>query len=293
MTPTAIRSMLFVPANRPDRMLKARACRADAIILDLEDAVPAAEKAEARRNVVGYIEQWKGDPLPVFVRINDLSTSAALEDLKAVVRPGLHGVLVPKVTAPRDVHLVDSLLNWLEADAEMANLQVTITPVLETAAGMRDAREIAQSSARVSYLGGIGGRGGDVERALGYRWSPEGWESFVVRSQVLLDARAAGVFNPVTALWSSVSDLDGLRRFAEQNRSLGYEGMMVIHPSHVDIVNEVFSPTADELDYHRGLLETYDRAVADGAAAARYRGQMIDTAMAKTARTVLERHNES
>lgn len=281
-----LRSMLFVPGNKPNWMDKAERYKADALALDLEDSVPTMEKQQARKDVMDFIDR-RGAETILFVRINDLGSRDALFDLQAIVRPGISGVIVPKVEGPKDIVLVERLLEWLEDSAGMELGTILINPVLETAAGIRLAFHIGSASERVAYMGGIGVRGGDEERALNYRWSSEGKETFVIRSQVLLDVRAAGVLHPMTGLWTDVSDLEGLRKFAQEGRDLGYEGMTVIHPSHVSVINDVFSPSQEEMQYWQRLLEAMESAEALGSAATVFEGQMVDTAMVKTARSRL------
>jgi citrate lyase subunit beta/citryl-CoA lyase len=154
---------------------------------------------------------------------------------------------------------------------------------------LRDAYDIAGASERTAYLGALTAPGGDVERAVGYRWSPDGTETLALRSRVLLDVRAAGSQNPVTGLWTRIADLDGLRAFAEQCRGLGYEGMMAIHPAHVPVINDVFSPAPDELLRLARLVATVEAAQAHGRGAVSFDGEMVDEAMAATARRVLAR----
>lgn len=122
---------------------------------------------------------------------------------------------------------------------------------------------------------------------MGYRWSPEGNETHALRSRVLLDVRAAGAPHPVAGLWTRVHDLDGLRAFAEQNRALGYTGMMAIHPSHVPVLNEVFSPSPAELARAVRLIAALEEAQARGEGSVAFEGEMVDEVMATTARAVL------
>ncbi|WP_433503031.1 HpcH/HpaI aldolase/citrate lyase family protein [Pseudonocardia halophobica] len=282
------RSLLFIPGNRTAWVPKAAAAGADAVVLDLEDAVAAADKVAARAEVADLLAD--GPPLPVVVRVNGLHDRGALDDLAAVVRPGLTAVMVPKIESVADVHVVDRLLGWLEADTGMEPGGVGLVPVLETAAGIRQAYDLARATPRAVYMGGLGVKGGDVERSLGYRWTPDGTETLALRSQVLLDVRAAGVPNPVTGLWADVKDLDGLRAFAAQSRGLGYEGMLAIHPSHVEVINETFTPSETELDRDAALVEAMESAAAQGRGAVVHDGDMIDEAMAATARRRLARY---
>ncbi|MFI6929572.1 HpcH/HpaI aldolase/citrate lyase family protein [Streptomyces sp. NPDC050287] len=290
-----LRSLLFVPGTRTDWLPKARAAGADAAILDLEDAVPASGKLAARAQVADAVARaaaatGQAGRMALFVRVNPLDTWAGAEELRAIVRPGLTGIVLPKVRSAQDVRLADRLLDWCEQEQGLSPGRVALVPLLETARGLREAYDIARAASRVAYVGALTAAGGDVERAVGYHWSPEGTETVALRSRVLLDARAAGVPHPVSGLWTRIADLPGLRAFAEQNRSLGYEGMMAIHPSHVPVINEVFSPSPDELARCAELVAAVEAAQGDGTGAVAFRGEMVDEAMAATARLVLERH---
>jgi citrate lyase subunit beta/citryl-CoA lyase len=278
-----------VPANRPELFAKAVQAGADAVILDLEDAVPAADRSPARVHVAEFLGSSGGaGATHRFVRVNPCATRDFLADIDAAVQPGLLGVILPKVESPGEVVTAAQALSRYEERRNLPAGSVRIVPVLETAMGIRLAFEIASASARVAYMGGITARGGDVERAIGYRWSASGLETLAMRSQVLIDVRAAKVPNPTTGVWTDIADLAGLRSFAESSRDLGYEGMIVIHPSHVPVVNEVFSPDADEQRRYARLVAVYEQAERLGKAAVMFEGQMIDTAMARTARERLE-----
>jgi citrate lyase subunit beta/citryl-CoA lyase len=291
-----LRSLLFVPGTRTDWLPKARAAGADAAVLDLEDAVPAAHRLSARAGVSEAVARAAATPagqaarMALFVRVNPLDGWAEAEELRAVVRPGLTGVVLPKVRSAQDVRLADRLLDWCEREQGLPPGGVALVPLLETARALREAYDIARAAPRIAYLGALTAPGGDVERAVGYRWSPGGTETTALRSRVLLDVRAAGVPCPVGGVWTRVGDLTGLRAFAEQNRSLGYEGMMAIHPSHVPVINEVFSPGPAELARCAELIAAVEAAQGEGRGAVTFRGEMVDEAMAVTARLVLERH---
>lgn len=294
-----LRSLLFVPGSRTDWLPKAESAGADAAILDLEDAVPEDGKAAAREAVAQAVtadQMTDGTPGPMrlLVRINALDGATGwqgADDLRAVARPGLYGIVLPKVSGPEDVTTADRLLAWCEREHGLPEGHFALLPLLETARGLREAYAIGRAAARIAHLGAVTAPGGDVERAIGYRWSPEGEETRELRARALLDARAADRPHPVAGLWADVADLAGLRRFAEQNRALGYEGMAVIHPSHVPVVNEVFAPDAEELARCGRLIATVERAQAEGAGAVLFEGRMVDEAMAATARRTLARHD--
>ncbi|NGO69983.1 HpcH/HpaI aldolase/citrate lyase family protein [Streptomyces boncukensis] len=288
-----LRSLLFVPGTRTEWLPKARAAGADAVILDLEDAVPQDGRAAALDRVAESVARAADDGPALFVRINPLDGWQAAGELRAVARAGLAGIVLPKVTGPEDVHHADRLIGWCEREQGLPPGRIALLPLLETARALREAYECAAAAARVAYPGAATGAGGDVERAVGYRWSPAGTETHALRARVLLDVRAAGAPHPVTGLWTRVGDLDGLRACAEQNRALGYAGMLAIHPSHVPVINEVFSPGPEELDRAARLVAAVEEAQARGAGAVAFEGEMADEAMAATARALLERYGDA
>ncbi len=287
--PAPIRSLLFVPGHRERWIGPARASGADGVLFDLEDAVPVAEQAAARRVVRGAIEQHGSSGPHLMVRVAPPSSADLAADLDAVVVPGLHAVVLPLVDGPEDVHAVDALLSDLEAVRGMDVGSTIILPLVETARAARFSYEIAVASRRVEYMGAGTSRQGDIARALGYRWTPEGTETLTMRSWVLLNVRAAGVRFPLTGLWADVDDLDGCRRWVENARDLGYTGTMAIHPSHIPIINEVFTPTDDEVAHWERVVEVMAARQAEGVGAVRLDGKMIDEADAKTAKDNLAR----
>lgn len=289
---TPLRSLLFVPGTRPDWLPKAEASGADAAVLDLEDAVPDDAKTRARDAAAGAVAP-SPNRMRLLVRINPLTPSTGwtgADDLRAVARPGLYGVVLPKVSGPEDIRLADRLLSWCERDQGLPEGHFALVPLLETARALREAYDIGRAADRVAHLGAVTAPGGDVERAVGYHWSATGEETHALRARVLLDARAADRPHPVTGLWTDLADLDGLSRFAVQNRALGYEGMMAIHPSHVPVINEIFSPTEEELARHERLITAVEQAQSQGTGAIRFEGRMVDEAMAATSRELLTRH---
>jgi len=272
-----------MPGHRPELVAKGIASGADAIVLDLEDSVPTADKVAARGTVAASIERVRaeGHEVGLFVRPNGLAARTTGSDLAAVVRPGLDGIFPPKVDSAADVHRFEALVDHAEHVGGAEGLEM-IVPA-ETAPAFQNAPEIAAASPRIGAMVGGTARHADIARAIGFEWSPEGTESLYVRSRVLLACRAAGV-HPLTGLWEDVADLDGLGTFAAQGRALGFRGMIVIHPSHVPLVNEVFTPTAAEVDFYRGLIAAFEAAEDDGRAALVYEGRHIDIAHTETAR---------
>jgi citrate lyase subunit beta/citryl-CoA lyase len=283
-----IRTELFVPGNKEDWMRKAPGYGPDALILDLEDSVPVPNKPEARKLVGKMVEELGEAGVTIVVRVNRLETGLTGEDLEAIVNPHLYCVMLPKVQGPDDVVEVDTLLRHLERRAGMETGSVFIDPALETASGIRQSWEIANASPRVAHMGASGGKGGDTARSIGFQWTPEGMETLFLRSKVLVDVRAAGIPYPMSGGWMDIHDLDGLRASARQAKQLGYTGMHLIHPSHVPVVNDVFTPSEEDVAHYKGLIEAMEATRAAGGAAVTFGGDMVDIAHEETARAMLE-----
>ena len=275
-----IRSLLFVPANRADRMQKALATEADGVVFDLESAIPRGAAAEARGYVRHTLETHTSDQPAVFVRVSAVGTPDFAPDVEACRHPSLTTLMLPQVTGPEEVAAADAALEGSDA---------RIMPLVETASAVRLAYELATASDRVAYMGGATGRHGDLGRSIGFQWSPDGTETLYLRQKVLIDVRSAGVPNPLSGLWGTVDDLDGLAQFAAQTRQLGYEGMMAIHPSHLPVINQTFSPTPEEIEAWRQLVTAIEEHEAQGIGAFRHQGRLIDHAHLLTAQQNLTR----
>jgi citrate lyase subunit beta/citryl-CoA lyase len=283
-----LRTMMYVPANKEDWVRKAPKYGADALILDLEDSVPPEEKNSAREIISRLIPELASSGVTVMVRVNDLETGLTEDDLSFAIQYGTYAITLPMVKGPRDILALDELITKEESVKGIQYGTVLVDPGLETATGMRSAYDIGISSQRVAHMGAGGGRGGDIARSIGYRWTPEGTETLFVRSKVLLDSRAAEVPYPMTGLWQDVNDHDGLKSFANHSRDLGYSGMTVIHPSHVPIVNQIFSPSQEEIREWQGLVAAMKEVRKLGGAAISYQGGMVDIAHEKTALQMLD-----
>ncbi len=282
-----VRSSLFVPGHKPDWVPKARKSGADELILDLEDAVPDGEKDAARALVRSSVQALHTEGQYCSVRINGFATGRTLDDLEGILCPELRSVMLPKIESLADMQALDTLLSQLERRLGINDGTVATTLLLETAGAMRNAYHIACGSRRVHQLVLACGPGGDAARAVGYQWTREGEETLYLRSRAVLDARAAGVAYPMVSSWWHIHDLEGLRLDAERNRRLGLRGMCVMHPSHVPIVNAIFSPGDDEIAHARGVITAMETAEAEGRAAVIYEGDMVDYAMVTTARELL------
>lgn len=282
------RTVLFVPAHKTSWFAKAAAARPDAICFDLEDSVPEHLKADARKQVAAAVAELSQThpKMGLFVRPNSLATRLTGFDLEATVGPGLTGVFAPKVDRPDDVVRYDALVDYFEERNGGAGVEY-IVPV-ETVHGIQNCAAVATASPRMGAMIGPTAEHADIAKAVGYEWTEGGLESLYHRTRILLACRAAEL-HPLTALWERIADLDGLRTFAEQGRGMGFRGMVVLHPSHVPIVNEAFTPSAKDIDFYRSMVEAYDDAARRGDGAVMFGEIHIDKAHADKAREWLDR----
>ena len=264
-----LRTALFCAGSIREDIEAAIGSGADSVVIDIEEPetpYPPEVQERARKLAAEYLAepQPPGGPF-MFSRVQPPGSGHMLADLRAVMQPGLNGILLPKVMGPNDVVAADAILTNMETDLGRPVGSTVIYPILETAEGLRQAYEIAMASDRVAYMGGAVSRFGDIYQALRFRWTPQGDESLYLRSKALLDARAAGIRYPISGMWGGArDDTDGLRAWCNQLRDLGYFGMMIGDASYVDIVHEVFSPTAEEISYWQDLDQLASEAEANG-----------------------------
>lgn len=278
------RSILFVPGNRAEWIDKAPKYGADALILDLEDAVPTAEKKEARSIVRAGIERLRERQVPIVVRINALNTGLTGEDIEAVVIPGLVAIAIPKLERREEVLKVDAWIELFEQKAGLANGTVEIVAIPETSRGIMNAYELATACPRVGNIaGGISARSGDITKAVGYKWTRAGFETLYMASHMLLAARAAGIEYPLGIGSLEVGDTELVRAQLQRLREIGFRSSLAIHPSAVPIANEVFAPSKEEIEWNKGVLRAMAEAEQVGKAAVTYDGMMIDYAHVRNA----------
>lgn len=281
-----IRTLMFVPGHKDKFIEKIPTLGADAIVLDLEDSVPDALKVAARDKVAGIIPGLVGVGPRIYVRTNRGRHAFDVDDLRAVVQPGLDGIFVSKAEDPTDIEYLSRLIAEIEHRKGMEVGSTRLIVPIETAGAAEHVFAIV-SNPRVAHLVQVTAKGADLERNLGFRWTAEGTETLYLRSRAVVAARAAGKPFIIGGLWQEVHDLDGLRKAAQFNKTLGFTGEIVLHPSNVPVVNEIYSPSDEEFDFYRGMIAAFDEAEAKGEGAVIYRGEHIDIAHVQTARAFL------
>ncbi len=265
-----VRSYLFVPATRPERIGKALAAGAGAVIVDLEDAVAPDAKVEARQALAGWLAQAQGR---VLVRVNAADTDWFGDDLALCGHAAIDGVVLPKAERRADLVRVGTVAAGKR-----------LYPLIETAAGYDAARDLA-SSPGVERLvfGSI-----DFQVDLGI--DGEGDELLMFRSGLVLASRLAGIASPVDGVSTAIDDADALRADVERSRKLGFGAKLCIHPRQVAVVNAAYKPSAAEVDWARRVLEAAERS---GGAAVAVDGKMVDKPVILKARAILDESRET
>jgi len=280
-----VRSYLFAPGNNERLLGKVFGAGADAVVLDLEDAVPPAEKARARELVSKTLEARVSAPGPrSIVRINDLTSALWRDDVAAAVRPGVAGVRAPKAESVDALKALDEALARAEEAAGMAVGSVEVACTLESARGVWEAPRLA-AGPRVRNLT-FGGA--DYVQDLGIDLGEDEEETLFARSQLVMASRLADIDPPVATVYTKLADEAGLRRTTEKARRLGFFGRSCIHPKQLAVVHEVFTPSTEAVERAAKIVKTYEEALAAGSGSrATDEGQFVDLAVVRRARAVL------
>lgn len=277
------RSMLFIPGNTPNLLINGNCLGADAVIFDLEDAVSPAEKDSARilvRNTMKYLD-FRG--IEIIVRINSSDTDYWKKDLDEIMqyRPDL--IMLPKSATADDIFTVSSYMSETEKKYALADNTVKLMPLIETAMGVENAYSVASACERVAaiFLGAE-----DLTADLRCRRTKEGKEIEYARSRLVSAARAAGV-DVYDTPFTDVNDDEGIYLDAEHARSLGFTGKASISPRHVQVINEVFSPSQKDIDYAYEVMDAIRQAKEQGRGAIALHGKMIDAPIVARARQTI------
>ncbi len=279
---------MFVPGHSEKMLTKAMGLEnLDVAMFDLEDGAPPDQKDAARELIGSMLGQPRGGPRR-FVRINAIASDRMDADLRAVVRPGLDGLVLPKVDRADEVALVDRILQEQEPRAGVPQGSVSLVAAVESAAGLLNAPAIAAAAPRVIGLM-FGAEDFGLDIGLSTNREGEGRELIYARSAIVVAAASAHV-QSVDGVWPDIQDFDGVRRDSIQARRLGFSGKSTFHPGQIDIINEVFSPSAAEVEHARRVVDAFEEAQAAGQAAVAFGGQLIDLPIVERARHVLRLH---
>lgn len=281
-----LRSHLYAPGNNPRLVEKVFQAGADAVALDLEDAVPWSEKQRARALVAEAVRARSGFAGPaVFVRINHPSTGLAEEDVRMVVQPGLEGLRLPKIESAEEVRQIATWVDQAEQRNGVDSGRVALLCTIESATGVFYSYNIGRASPRVS---GLAFGATDFIRDLGI--APEDSErgTQYARSQIVLASRVARLQPPVDSVYTRLEDSEGLERSVREGRALGFFGKSAIHPKQLAAIHAAYSPSEAEIVQASKIVSVATAASANGKGALQLEGgEFVDTAVVRRAEDLL------
>lgn len=283
---TLIRSWLIAPANVERRASKSLRCGADAAVLDLEDAVAVAEKPAARQLAVQRLREPR--TALGYVRINGYE-EGCYHDLLEIVGPWLDGILVPKAQDASSLQSIDWALRQLEVSQGMVPGSIDMVPIIETCAGVMNIASIARATPRISRLA-FGG--GDFTRDMGIAWTRDEAEVHEARLQTVMASRAAGLAKPIDTVFIHLDDEPGLRASVQRGVQLGFGAKSCIHPQQIAAIHQGLAPAPAAVADAQRVVDAFIQAEAQGRAAIRLDGRLVDYANAQSAKDVLALHEQ-
>ena len=282
-----IRTALFVPGNRPDRVDKAVNTDADVVIIDLEDAVPYALKAETRPVVREKILDLKNPR--VLVRVNALDTQFFRDDLDQLVVEDLACIIIPKIEQPEHIREANRLLTESEAKKGLASGSISLIALIESALGVENAFQITSERTIPERLFTVAFGAADFAQDMGIGMTKTAEESAYPRARLTIACRAAGIDPPLdTPFMIDLKDQEALEADAKRAKQFGFQGKLCIHPNQIDICNKIFSPTQKEIEYAHKVIAAFTEAEATGTAVIQVDGKFIDPPVVKQARRVVK-----
>lgn len=282
MTLQPNRTWLFAPGNHARKVEKVFGAGADVAILDLEDAVAAAEKEATRAVVAEALTRPR--PCRGYVRVNALDTELTFSDLEAVVVPGLDGIVLPKVERAADLQMVDWVIGELEKKRDLAPGSVDLMPILETGRGIAEARAICAAGGRLQR---VSFGAGDYTRDMGMEWTMDEAELAPARAEVVLASRITDLEPPIDTVFVHIREAEAFTASCSRVRQAGFQGKLCIHPDQIAPANAAFSPTADQTARARKIVAAFAEAEAAGSASIQVDGYFVDYPIVEQARRTL------
>ena len=279
-----LRSLLFVPGNTPRMLDRALGLKPDAFIPDMEDSVPWDEKANARAVTTSYLPRAAETGVPVIPRVNSLDTGLLEADLEAVVGPHIFGVSIGKVDNPQIAGEIEGILSRLESNACLSQGTVKLVPWIESAEAIVNAHAICSASKRIVAVA-FGAE--DFTNDMEVERRDDDAELRYARSVIAVAARAAGVLALDTPYFA-FRDPDGLRTNSLESRGAGFKGRFAIHLAQIDLINEVYSPSGEQIEHALRVIDAFEEAVSMGRGSTSLDGKVVDVPVVKRAQALLE-----
>lgn len=273
------RTMLFTPGDHERKVAKVFDAGADAVILDLEDAVAVSEKLKTRALVQAALQRPRR--CLGYVRVNGMDTPFCHGDITSLVGPGLDGIVLPKAERGDQLKTADWLLSQLERERGLPEGAIDLIPIVETAKGQRALGELACATQRVRR---IAFGAGDYTLDLGMRWSLDEAELATIRAALVMESRAAELEPPIDTVFIHLREAEAFMASAEKARNFGFQGKLCIHPSQIAPAHAAFTPTLDEVAYAHKVMAAFDAAEAVGSASIQVEGYFVDYPIVEKAR---------
>jgi citrate lyase subunit beta/citryl-CoA lyase len=281
-----MRTALFVPGNRPDRIEKAFNTEADVIIIDLEDAVPLSEKEICRSNVREKVAQYAYRMM--LVRVNALDSPFIKGDLDETITEGVKGIILPKVERADDIHDINKLLLEVEKKRSLPEGVIRVFPLIESALAVQHVYEIVSTKTKPERLYTVAFGAADYTLDMGIEMTMEGNELYYARSKIAIACRAAAIAPPIdTPFMIDLKNTEALIYDARRAKSLGFQGKLVIHPKQIEPCNRIFSPLPEEIKKAEKIVQAFEKAEAAGIAAIQLEGKFIDYPIVKKSKDIL------
>ena len=282
-----LRTALFVPGNRPDRVDKAVKTSADAVIIDLEDAVALTEKETSRSKVRDKILEHA--ERKIIVRVNSLDSPFFEGDLAEVITGNLAGLMVPKVESAAHVREINENLLKVEKEKGIVQGSVSIIPLIESAGAVQNIFQIATEKTEPSRIYCVAFGSADYTLDMGIEITREGAELSYPRSRIAVASRAARIEPPLdTPFMMDLKDMEALKVDAGRAKQLGFQGKLCIHPNQIEPCHAIFSPTKEEILYAERVVQVFEEAEKEGSAAIQLDGKFIDYPVVERARRILK-----
>ena len=278
-----LRSLLFVPGNQPRMLQKASQTLPDAFIPDLEDSVAFDDKEEARQVVSDHLDMLIATGKKIIPRVNSMDTEFFEKDISALVRPGLYGISVGKISSTSDIGNIAVALSRCETKAKIPTGTTKIIPWIETASAVINCYQILSCSTRICAAA-FGAE--DFTNDMGIERRIDDKEITYARSVVTVSARAADVPALDTPFFA-FKDPEALKTSSAESRSMGFKGKFAIHPAQIETINQCFSPTTDEIEYARQVIQTFEEAAGQGRGSTSLNGMVVDVPVVKRAESVI------
>lgn len=283
-----MRSLMFVPAHNQKLLDSSLRRDADVLLLDIEDSVPVVDKQQARDNIKGFLARPEAKGKLIFPRVNDRESGELLKDLYQLTIPGVTGFMYPKCTKEEDVYFVGKLLETIEYEKDIPVGTFKLIPLIETAGAIVEIKEICTACTRVIAVA-FGCE--DYVTDLEGKHDPDGQSIFYARNAIVNSARATGVL-PIDTVHIKVHDLEDLEKNLILSKNLGFEGMLVLNPKELPLVNQYFSPSDEEIAWAEEMVQLTAEAKAEGKGVAVKEGKFIGPPMLKMAEKILSKYQK-